>query len=306
MVYTVDGVQYTRRTKILVTGAGSGAQTDFQIKLAAIWAAAMQADFDDVRFTKADMQTLIDAWLESKVDSTSADIWVEFLTTPADGVEKIGAYMYFGNATAASDWDIAATFVFGDDFTGDLSKWTTEAGSWSISGGKLYCNAVGAQALIRTASYNSFANNILEYDWYFINWTADGREGALIRYQDISNYYAAWLMRGTVLTGGNKAVAIEDRVAGSWGSVNYTAQDFTTGTWYDLKSQADGNNLKAFFDGTEKVSTTRSDFASGAIGFRTWYSDIYVDNVRVRKYASGPPTYEFGSEEHQRRTPMMM
>ncbi len=91
MVYTVNGVQYTRRKKIPVTGAGSGAQTDFQIKLAALWSAAMQAGFGDVRFTKADMQTLIDAWLESKVDSTSADIWVEFPNTPADGVEKIKA-----------------------------------------------------------------------------------------------------------------------------------------------------------------------------------------------------------------------
>lgn len=116
MVYTVSGVNYTRRKKIPVTGAASGAQTDYQIKLAATWAAAMQADFDDVRFTKADMQTLIDAWLESKVDSTSADIWVKFLTTPADGVVKTGAYMYFGNDVIASDWDGATTFEYFDDY----------------------------------------------------------------------------------------------------------------------------------------------------------------------------------------------
>lgn len=122
MVYTVSGVNYTRRKKIPVTGAASGAQTDFQIKLAATWAAAMQADFDDVRFTKADMQTLIDAWLEDKVDSTSANVWVEFPTTPADGVEKTKAYMYFGNAGASSDWDIGATFLLGDDFEHDTGS----------------------------------------------------------------------------------------------------------------------------------------------------------------------------------------
>ena len=288
---------YSKRKPITITGGASGAQTDFQLKLAVSYAAAMQGDFDDLRFTQADGQTLIDVWLESKVDDTSAAVWAEFPTTPANTVEQT-YYMYYGNSGAASDWDIVDTFVFADDFSGDLSKWTTEAGAWSISSGRLYCNATGAQALIRTSSYNSFANNILECDWEFINWQSGGREGVLIRYQDISNYYAMWLTQ-TGSTGGNKAVVIEDRVGGSWGSINYATQNFTTGTPYDLKYQADGTTLKAFFEDTEKVSTTRTNFSSGAIGFRSWFADIYIDNVRVRKYAANPPTYAFGSEESE-------
>lgn len=287
---------YSKRKPLIITGGASGAQTDFQLKLAVSHAAAMQADFDDLRFTQADGTTLIDAWLESKVDSTSALPWAEFPTTPANTVEQT-YYMYYGNAGAASDWDIAATFEFGDDFSGDLSKWTIESGAWSISSGQLYCNAASAEALIRTSSYTGFGNDILECNWKYATFTTGGRQGMLTRYQDTSNYYATWLMQATVLTGGVKAIGIENKVAGSWGTFTYAAQDFSTGTYYDLKNRADGTTQKAFFEGTEKVSTTRSDFASGGIGFRTWHDDVYIDNVRVRKYVSGPPTYAFGSEE---------
>ena len=103
---------YTKRKKITITGGASGAQTDFQIKLTVAYDGDMQSDFDDLRFTQADGQTLIDAWLETKTNDVSATVWVEFPTTPANGVDQ-DYYMYYGNAGAASDWDIGATFIFG-------------------------------------------------------------------------------------------------------------------------------------------------------------------------------------------------
>lgn len=105
---------YTKRKELVLTGGASGAQTDFQLKLAVSYAAAAQSDFDDVRFTQADGTTLIDAWIESKVDDTSAVVWAEFPTTPANTVEQT-YYMYYGNSGASSDWDIVDTFAFGDD-----------------------------------------------------------------------------------------------------------------------------------------------------------------------------------------------
>lgn len=120
MVYTLaDRTQMTRRKRIPVTGAGSGAQTDFQIRMAAIaYAVAMQNNFGDLRFTQADMQTLIDAWLEAKVDGSSADVWVEFPSTPANGVMQ-NYWMYYGNVGAASDWNGFKTFELFDDFDDD-------------------------------------------------------------------------------------------------------------------------------------------------------------------------------------------
>ena len=95
--YTVGWLSgYSHRKKITLTGGSDGAQTDYQIKLAVTYDADMQADFDDLRFTQADGITLLDAWLESKTDSTSAVVWVKFPTTPANGEEQT-YYMYYEN-----------------------------------------------------------------------------------------------------------------------------------------------------------------------------------------------------------------
>ena len=83
---------WEKRKKITLTGGSSGAQTDYQVLLTVTYDSDMQVDFDDLRFTKADGTTLLDAWLESKTDSTSAKVWVE-TDTPANTVES-DIYMY--------------------------------------------------------------------------------------------------------------------------------------------------------------------------------------------------------------------
>ena len=109
---------YSKRKKLTLTGGASGAQTDFQLSIAVSYAAAMQGDFDDIRFTQVDGTTLVDAWAEVIVTDTSAEVWVEFPTTPANTVEQ-DYYMYYGNGSVAPDWDGAATFELFDDFSSD-------------------------------------------------------------------------------------------------------------------------------------------------------------------------------------------
>lgn len=101
---------WNKRQKIVLTGDISGAQTNYQIKLTIPYDSDMQVDFDDLRFTKSDGITLIDAWLESKVNSTSVIVWVEFPTTPANGVTE-DYYMYYGNSNVVSAWSGINTFI---------------------------------------------------------------------------------------------------------------------------------------------------------------------------------------------------
>lgn len=105
---------WSKRKKITLTGGTSGTQSAYQMKFAVTYDSDMRTDFDDLRFTKLDGTTLLNAWLESKVDSTSAVVWVE-TDTPANGIDAY-IYMYYGNASAVADWDIDETFLFGDDF----------------------------------------------------------------------------------------------------------------------------------------------------------------------------------------------
>jgi predicted GH43/DUF377 family glycosyl hydrolase len=73
---------------------------NYQVQVSLIYDSAMQADFGDVRFTDSDGATLIDHWLETKIDTTSAIFWVEIPNIPASSNKTI--YVYYGNAGASS------------------------------------------------------------------------------------------------------------------------------------------------------------------------------------------------------------
>lgn len=142
---------YTKYKKLVLTGGTSGAQTGFQLKISVSYAAAMQGDFDDLRFTQADGITLVDAWAEVIITDTSATVWVEFPTTPANTVEQT-YYMYYGNNVVSDDWDIHKTFLIGDDFESTTINEITNP--WT-----------------RYASNPVFAKNPTNpsWDYYFVN-----------------------------------------------------------------------------------------------------------------------------------------
>lgn len=305
MVYTVSGVNYTRRAKIPVAGAASGAQTDFQIMLVASWSSAMQDDFDDIRFTEADMETLIDAWLESKVNSTTANIWVEFPTTPADGVEKTEACMYYGNTGAASGWDGAATFIdFISHAPGNLTEWDATGGTVAATtdhphtgtyGGKL----TGAGTSPHLQRNVSAKNTIYEIWIYDDGITTTNFQNTIRLYDSVNHDPLAGLWMGTSTThyiyraeGGSYTASSVARSNG-WHKIKFVVRDSDTLVYIDdtllfTENGLDENNL----------SHIRCYGYSAGVG--------YVDDYIERKYAANPPTAAFGTEEHQRRTPMMM
>ena len=112
---------YFYRKTITLTGNTSGAQTDYQLLLNVTYDTDMQADFDDLRFANSTHQ--IDTWLEFNT-TDYALIWVEFPTTPADGIEQ-DYYMYYGNAGAASGGDGGGTVpgLFDDIEENDVTDW---------------------------------------------------------------------------------------------------------------------------------------------------------------------------------------
>ena len=120
---------WTFRRWISIDGT-SGAGTDYQIVVDLPYDSDMQTDFDDIRFTDDDGDTLLDHWLENKTDSTEARFWVEV----ADSLDSTAwIYVYYGNATVSSASDGPATFPFFDDFN-DGSINTTLWFNW-FSGG---------------------------------------------------------------------------------------------------------------------------------------------------------------------------
>ena len=116
------------------SGAGANTLTNYQVKVPVTYASGMNADFSDLRFTSSDGTTLLDYWIESSTASTSAVVWVEIPTI----VDSAKIYMYYGKSDATTVSNGTNTFPLFDDFSGDLSKWTTGGGGTvAISSGRI-------------------------------------------------------------------------------------------------------------------------------------------------------------------------
>lgn len=153
---------YNYRKSVAVSRA-SGAVTNYQIKLLigeSSGASGEQVDcgglckidFGDLRFTNASGDEL-DYWIESVSGTTPnqlATVWVEFDSV---GTTDTTFYMYYGNATASTASDGSTTFLFFDDFSGDLSKWSGETTHAAISSGIMTLTGTGGDYEIHTPAF---------------------------------------------------------------------------------------------------------------------------------------------------------
>lgn len=113
------GQNYQKR---IVVHFGVGVDSDEDVYLDG----ECKTDFGDVRFVDNTGITLLDYWIEKKVDSDYAICWVEIADELSVYYKKI--YVYYGNVAATSIANGDNTFSFFDDFESGLSKWTTVAG----------------------------------------------------------------------------------------------------------------------------------------------------------------------------------
>ena len=294
---------YLYRKPLVLTGGASGALVDFQLDISiAHVSGKIQADFDDLRFTQADGTTTVDAWLESKVDSTSAEVWVEFPTTPANTVEQ-EYFMYYGKVGAVSDWDGDATFLFFDDFESALSGWTASA----ERGATAYEGSYG----VHTAVQNKHpAHAIIENNICIeAKVRQSGRSGIHVRTTQSPEPDGANGVGYQLFNKLDGNIYIYEQSSGY--IATEPATNPTTG-WYNWKFCIDGSDMKGKYwaDGTSEpawmISASDATVASGGIGFYGYSTGTYCDLIRVSKYATNPPTYAFGAEESEPFIPQII
>ena len=296
---------YAYRKPLVLTGGASGAQTDFQLDIDIAYVAAkMQADFDDIRFTQNDGTTLVDAWLESKVDSASAKTWAEFPTTPANTVEQT-YYMYYGKVVA-NYWDIAATFINGWDFEGDAvgavpAGWTEDAahGSFRVVAGKdvRLTHASGEASLnsnyAAITAITSSNDRVIEYD-------CTPRNASDYSYAPLIRDGAGHANDGIFMALRSGYFAYQ--TSGGWSNLQAFTKDQKyavkihgidlANDQYDVDIDSVNRGTNIAFRATE-TQLTHINLEGG--GSSTCLNDW--DNIRVRKDAANPPTYAFGAEE---------
>ena len=291
---------WSKRKAITLTGGASGAQTDYQVKLTVTWDSDMKSDFSDLRFTKADGTTLLDAWMESHTASTSAIIWIE-TDTPANTVDA-DIYMYYGNSGASSNWDIGATMLDGDDFSGDLSKWSSQGCSPSISagiltvnnfsGGTRYSNTMLSNILIVSPAVIEFSiNNVYSLD--------GGYAGASNQYRFLDTTDADSISAGIDRYGPGWFICENDsvRTNNMHGNLNFNQYYRRTLEWIS------GTSVKSYVDGGDVHTTSNGSVPDenimylGIFGDNLYSPTLKVNWIFARKYAASPATYSVGSEE---------
>jgi hypothetical protein len=295
-------ISWSRRAPITVNNSGSGL-TDYQVRVDVTYDADMQSDFDDIRFADANGSSLLSYWRESYTASASAIFWVKVPSVPS-GNKTI--YMYYGNAAASSASDGNTTFVFFDDFSGDLSKWNIHidtdvaitssygnpAPSLEISGG-ITSSPYGFAVIGSDATYTGFQNGIIEADVFP---ATEALPEIIFRgnYSANTGYKGRWDCRS-----GSESPWMKPPYSG-WAAFGTAVARFgIANQWEKAKLVVNGSTFMIYSNGNLKSTVTDTQYSGpGEIGLANHYGTYArFDNVRVRKYASPEPLTTVGSEQ---------
>jgi hypothetical protein len=303
-----------------IVGSATGAGTNFQVKVTTYYGSGTDSagnvylnsrsntDFSDIRFTASDNSTLLDHWQESRVDSNNAVFWVEISDDISANPANI--YLYYGNsgATTASNGD--NTFLFFDDFSGTLSKWTIDAENTdkvAISSGALRHDADPTQSKgsyfdtrIITSSYRML-NGVVEYQTYLAGAPRIIHQfGYRVNSLSFTNGYC-YRVQNSTADGGNLYFN-----SGAWTGFGTTAPAVSGGAWHNVQVKVSGSTFWGSVDGGTVYSGVNASKGTldylvshvHGVTLSTTTSYVLVDNVRVRKYVATEPTQgAWGYEE---------
>ena len=299
----LSGWQY-RKSHVINKATDAG--TNYQVKIVAHYNTGTdndsdvylnthaRNDFGDVRFTGSDGSTLLDYWMESKVDSDNAVFWVEVADDLSTNAVTI--YVYYGNANATTTSNGANTFLFFDDFSSATETLTfSGVGSWSRDtvNGWLVHSGGGGDAF---ATKDIGVTNVRVLTKCYYVTSAANKMGTTLRFTDTNNWYLE-LTQG----GSQNFWGIGKKVAGTWSfltSVSYTP---VLATWYKIDSRVYSTTLRGKIDTTD-ISATDSSFTTqtkhGLFANAASGNTIRFDYIAIAKYVYPEPSHgSWGSEE---------
>lgn len=246
-----------------------------------------RTDFGDIRFTGPDGVTPLDYWIQSKIDSNYAIIWVEVDSIPVSP-GTVDIYIYYGKV-AATTGDGEATFLMFDDFPGtsvheDWDQTKTGSATITVSGGIATLDSVSANATCRMLREG---NGV----W--------GSFAIIYRFQHKA-YYA-------VVSGVGSPVWYVNTVYNRW-AMWYAGVQHLYGAanmnWNIMEVRPTGNNRRAYLNGvyqatnTDTFTDTRVDLYSSSMSDASHGGKFDYSLVLVRMYCSPEPTHTaWGSEE---------
>lgn len=278
--------------------------TYYQMLYYVAYDSQMQTDFDDIRFTDSDDNSLY-YWIENKTDSSNAWVWVKGNWTDLNGTQ---AYMYYNSTEATSLSNFTDTMYWSDE-SESISTVTVVNDQADVS-----------LSLSTDRMFGSYSINITDSDistdtgneWiYFTSFEVPSDTNfSLIYWAKVDGISPGGAYRDVMsLYNGTSTLRLSHIVTNSSASVG-TAGEYDTPNvheWYkyhfeDLNYLATGE-FKIYLNNT--LTYTGSPWNSeGKIDLIKALSDPQyngtprlIDQAFVIKKVSPAPTYSFGTDE---------
>lgn len=304
-----------RRNITINNTLNSNTLTDYQVAINLTYDSNMQPDFSDIRFTwynsTNNSEVEIPYWIESKLDSQWAYVWVKVPYIPANNYATI--YVYYGNITpVTSTGNATLTMEFYDDFSTDSrSLYTAINANLAYDAVKKQMNitatasSYGALVTGKTLKdLEIFAMMAIEYDG------VDYWGGLIARSQSQTSLANVYELGDKPTSTGSERPVIEKCVSGTRTQLVGQSNAQSTGVFYNFTFRVYDNNLWALTTkNINPLSTTDTSFTTaGYFGFGGCDGErgkILVKLIRVRKYTFPEPTYSIGAEEILQQPPQI-
>jgi hypothetical protein len=285
--------QYRRNITINNT-QNTNTLTDYQVAINLTYDSDIQPDFSDIRFTDSN-DGLLSYWIESKVNSQWAYVWVKVPYIPASSTATI--YVYYGNTTPVTSLSNGDnTFLLFDDFLGtslNTTKWTVDQGTFAVSNGVLN-HTTTDDARMHSAIFTDSGGN---YRYKMRTKTSSGGidNAIMSRWNSNGGFY--------LMNFGQLDLNIW-KYTGSWTRLNQTSTPFSLNSWYTLEVTvySPSNTFRVWNKNNTYTAfvyySGDTTYTSGRFGIRlNGYPDLQVDWIFASKYTSPEPTYSIGAEE---------
>jgi len=299
-----------RKSHVVVHAAGAG--TLYQVKLTVHYGAGSDSggdvylnshsrtDFGDVRFTGSDKTSLLDYWIETKVDGDYATFWVE-VAEDLSTVDRT-IYIYYGKSDATTTKNGDATFLQFDDFEDDTvgqipSGWAetenpangsclTTASGFLGKGVEIISTAITYRA-VKTFGTALSGSYVVE-----ARYKGSVNNGEYVLMDATGSYHLAIRKEAT------KADFRVLRQADVWGPSGLAKDTSWHKVKFFVKEAAD--SFVVFIDTTQVTGQIYgTGTSSGSWGCRFQQTGtIVLDEMFARKYTDPEPTHgSWGSEE---------
>ena len=262
---------WLKKRPILINNTGNATVlTNYQVKLNVTYDSDMQADFDDIRVINDTSGAAVPYWIESKVNSSYANVWFNASSIPASVWTNSTYYLYYGNAAVSDGGSGNNTFIL---YTG--LKTADYVSSLDIS---------GAAGYIYEANVQGTNANIIDFGFGDSTVRNPANSVGIELYNQITYQYLIFAIKATVKT-----------------QQQLTTPVYVGGTPYNYKIVVPSSVLAKFYrNGVQMGSDIITNIPTANIGLFVYFDISPSGQLNwqfIRKYIAIEPTATLGTEE---------